>query len=166
MRFKPEFVTVNIDVSRYRREFDNKMTEIIKEAARSWLRTVLLIIPTWSRASRATFEALANEVGFNVTYGPLRAKKDRLLLGLSTSKGGLKIEKGKSYHFFYETDLRYLAYNNVNRVIVGQAPNVFAGLINPTPYRFTDAGQKDFESFAQNNVRLPNPYEFITRNKI
>ena len=165
MRFTADIKLINFDKSGYLQEFDDRMTEITKEAARSWLRTVLVIIPTWSRASRATFEALANEVGFNVTYGPQLSREDRLLLGLSTSRGGLSINRLKSYTFFYETDLRYLAYNEMNSATPGPPPQPYGQLTNPTPYRFREAGKNDFLSFAQ-QIRLPNPTDFITPKQI
>jgi len=138
------------------------MTQVTKDAAISWLTVVLAIIPTWSRASRATFNELAEAVGFPLTFGPVRSRKDRLNLGLSTSRGGLDTTS-TSWHFFYETDLRYLEYNEFNKVIFGEAPNVFSrsGLINPTPYNFQEAGLADFKSFAA-GVRLPNPFLFIS----
>ena len=165
MRFRPNIKLINFDKRGFLNHFDDQMRETTKEAARSWLRTVLVIIPTWSRASRATFEALANEVGFNVTYGPQLSKEDRLILGLSSSKGGLSIQKLKSYTFFYETDLRYLAYNEMNSATPGPPPQPFGLLTNPTPYNFREAGKNDFTSFAA-QIRLPNPIEFITPKQI
>lgn len=167
MRFHSRVNLIQFDRKRYVADVDEYMTEQTREAARSWLRVVLQIIPTWSGASRATFSHLAEEVNFPLTFGPIRSKEDRLLLGLSTSRGGLQIERGTSWHFFYETDLRYLAYNELNKVIFGQAPNVFSrsGLIHPTPYRFQDAGRADFLNFAK-GVRLPDPALFITGRRI
>jgi hypothetical protein len=84
-----------------------------------------------------------------------------LLLGLSTSNGGLQIEKLKKYTFFYETNLRYLKYNEENVAVPGPPPQPFGELTNPTPYNFREAGEKDFQSFCENSVRLPNPIEYI-----
>lgn len=167
MRFRSQVRLIDFDLRGYRQQLDARMTEIVKEAARSWLRTVLVIIPTWSRASRATFNELAEAVGFNLTFGPIRSREDRLSLGLSTGKGGLDIKPGRSWHFFYETSLRYLAYNEFNRVVFGRAPNVFSrsGLTNPTPYRFQEAGARDFQSFSE-QILLPSPIEFIRGRRI
>lgn len=166
MRFRAKVNLIDFNLRSYQVELAERMTETVKEAARSWLRTVLVIIPTWSRASRATFEELAEAVGFRITYGPIKSAEDRLILGLTSGRGGLNITK-TSWHFFYETDLRYLAYNEYNRVVFGQAPGVFSrsGLINPTPYKFQEAGAADFESFAK-EVLLPNPIEFIRPKRI
>lgn len=162
--FNAQLQEIVFDLTGYKRELQNHMEETTKDAARSWLRTVLDIVPTWSRASRATFEALANEVGFNVTYGPILSREDRLTLGLSTSRGGLEFQTA-SYHFFYETDLRYLEYNEFNNATPGLPPQPFGTLRNPTPYRFLEAGMRDFESF-QADVKLPSPLGFITGRPI
>lgn len=131
---------------------DKLLLEEVKVGARIWLKTVLAIVPTWSGASRATFEALAQAVGFNVTYGPIRSFKDRRPLGLGTGFGGLERGRG-GYQFYYRTSLRYLEFNEANRATVGVA-GVFRGLINPTPYKFFDAGEKAFLDYAK-TVRLP-----------
>ncbi len=144
---------------------DVVLTQVTVDAARKWLQVVLVIIPTWSRASRATFEALAREVGFPVTYGPILPGKDRFQLGKSTGKGGLEIVKFKSYHFFYETSLRYLAYNEANAAVAGDPPKPFGRLTHPTPYNFIDAGDAEFLSFSK-EVLLPSPFNFITGKRI
>lgn len=165
MKFKADIQLIDFDRDGYLKALDQHMRGTTEQAARSWLTTVLAIIPTWSRASRATFEQLANEVGFNVQYGPIQSIKDRLLLGLQTGRGGLDYKRGQWY-FWYETDLRYLAYNDKNKAVFGQAPNVFSrsGIPN-TPYRFQEAGKRDFESFAA-NVLLPSPMLFIRGRRI
>ncbi|MCI0559258.1 MAG: hypothetical protein MN733_12245 [Nitrososphaera sp.] len=165
MRFVTQLQLIDFDLQGYLGALDAKMEETTKQAAQSWLRTVLDIIPTWSKASRATFEALAREVGFSVTYGPLIAKKDRTSLGLSTGRGGLDIQRHVGYFFFYETDLRYLEYNQFNNAVPGPPPQPFGQLRNPTPYRFIEAGQNDFQSFAK-AVKLPNPALFISGRPI
>lgn len=164
MRFKPRLQLIDFDLGAYLRTMDDKLNEEITKAARSWLYTVLQIIPTWSRASRATFEALANSVGVSVSYGPLRSAKNRTNLGRQNSAGGVA-RQGSQIYFYYETTLRYLEYNQFNAATPGPPPQPWGELINPTPYRFLEAGQRDFESFVK-TVRLPNPALFITGRRI
>ena len=164
MQFKADVNLIDFDFAGYKKALKVEMTNKTREAGRVWLARVLVIIPTWSRASRATFEALAQAVGFNITYGPLKSRKDRLVLGLQTGRGGLEI-KPTTFHFFYETDLRYLAYNEFNNAQPGPPPQPFGQLIHPTPYHFQDAGRDAFQAFAA-NVRLPDPMQFIKPKKI
>jgi hypothetical protein len=138
---------------RLQENVDKQMLDLTKEAARVWLDAALAIVPTWSRASRATFEALAQAVGYTVTYGPIRSFTDRRPLGLRTGFGGLTREAKASYSFYYRSDLEYLNYNESNVARVGVA-GVFKGLINPTPYNFREAGEKAFRKFAQDKLGL------------
>jgi hypothetical protein len=165
MSFKMDLQIIDFDMKSYLSALDAKMEEVTKQAAKSWLRTVLDIIPTWSKASRATFEALAREVGASVTYGPLIAKKDRTSLGRRTGRGGLDIDQNNHYRFYYETDLQYLEYNEFNSATPGPPPQPYGRLRNPTPYNFLEAGRRDFESFAA-TVKLPNPALFISGRRI
>ena len=164
MKWKKKLVLIEFDRKAYMATLKKEMTNKTREAGRVWLARVLVIIPTWSRASRATFEALAQAVGFNITYGPQKSRRDRLILGLQTGRGGLEIT-ATSWHFFYETDLRYLAYNEFNNASPGPPPQPFGQLLNPTPYHFQDAGREAFERFAD-GVRLPNPGDFLVPKRL
>ena len=166
MIYKTQLNEIDFDLDGYINHLDEHMRDMTKEAARSWLTKVLSIVPTWSRASRATFEALGQSTGFIVSYGPIRAPKDRWSLGKSTGRGELEFTN-TSWSFWYETDLRYLAYNDQNAAIYGVAPGVFsrAGIPN-TPYNFVEAGQIDFKSFARNFVKLVDPTLYIKPKRI
>jgi len=163
-KFTTKLYKIDFDLKSYEAALDKKMEEVTKQAARSWLSTVLTIIPTWSKASRATFEALANEVGFSVTYGPLVARKDRTSLGRSTGGGGIE-RTAEGWFFTYETSLAYLEYNEFNNASPGPPPQPYGKLRNQTPYNFLEAGRNDFKSFAK-TVKLPDPTLFISGKPI
>lgn len=150
--WKANLKGLNLRLPIVKNQIDKRVLESTKEGARIWLDTVLAIVPTWSGASRATFEALAQAVGYNVTYGPIRSFKDRRSLGQGTGFGGIE-KTPAGYSFTYRTTLRYLEFNEANRATVGVA-GVFKGLINPTPYKFFDAGERAFLKYAS-KVRLP-----------
>ena len=168
MKWKSNFKAPKLNLSAYKAELDKYMQDWIKQAAQSWLQaTVISIIPTWSKASRATFQALAHDVGMSIPYGPQRSRTDRESLGLSTGKGGLK-SSAPRWHFYYRSSLRYLAYNEYNRAVWGPGPPApfrRAGLTHPTPYHFQEAGVKEFEAFSRFTA-LPNPYNFLKVEKI
>jgi hypothetical protein len=170
MKWTPNFKALKLDVAAYQAALSRYMQDWIKQAAQRWLQaTVISIIPTWSKASRATFQALARDVGMSIPYGPQQSRKDREALGLSTGSGGLELDPSASrWYFRYRSSLRYLAYNEYNRAVWGPeppAPFRRAGLIHPTPYHFQEAGQKEFEEFAHFTV-LPNPYKFLKTEKV
>jgi hypothetical protein len=168
MRFTAKFKKLNFDLQRCFAEIDQHLSEQTKRSGQIWLNaTVISIpIPTWSGASRATFQELARSLGTSVPIGPIKAKKDRTSLGRSVSKGGFKKDKVTlNYSFFYETDLRYLAYNEFNKAVKGPPPQPFTNNVRFTPYRFQDKGSKAWQEFAK-NVRLPNPYNFLKPENI
>lgn len=166
MRFKAQVNLVNFDKRRFLDHFNDQMTEVSKEAARKWLKVVTVLIPIWSRASIATFNELAEKVGYPLNVGTPVARIDRLSLGLQTGRGDLIVEKNKRWGFFYETDLRYLAWNEFNKAVRGDGSGWYsAHRDGPGPLRFQAAGAAEFESFAR-EVRLPNPIEFIRPKRI
>jgi len=170
MKFTYKFRAPELDLAAYRRHLSKYMEDWLKQAGREWLQaTVLAVIPTWSRASRATFQKLAQELGTSIPYGPQKSLKDRTALGLATgSDSGLQLDPDNArWHFRYHSTLRYLAYNEYNRVVYGQAPNVFSrsGLRHPTPYHFQEKGKKAFEEFSR-FTELPNPFKFLKGVKV
>lgn len=164
MIFQSDVQLIELDLTGYIDELNSRMQDTIRDAARSWLTVVLAIIPTWSRASRATFNELAEAVNFNLTFDNVPSAPDRLLLGLRTGRGGIETDNRTFWKFFYETDLRYLAFNEFNRAVVGQN-GVFAGLKRPGPYRFQRAGAQDFENFSK-GIRATDPTFFIRGRRI
>ena len=169
MRFKANFYAPTLDLAAYKAELNNHMEEWLKQAGRRWLdATVRVVIPTWSKASKATFQKLAGELGTSVPYGPLRSLKDRESLGLSAgSQSGLELNPSAGrWHFKYQSSLRYLAYNEYNRAVFGQG-GVFSrsGLRHPTLYNFQEKSLREFEDFAR-FTELPNPFKFIKKGKL
>lgn len=124
-------------------DLEEYLDSFVRAGGIKWLdATVLAIIPTWSKASRATFQKLANDLGTSIPYGTQRSKRDREALGLRNSKGsGLTSDKGQHY-FVYTTQLRYLIYNEFNRATAGPPPQPFSNNVRFTPYRFQDAGDQ------------------------
>ena len=154
--------SIQLDLAAWKRRMQIEMEDEITEAARDWLALVIAIVPVWSRASHATFKPLADAVGFTIPTQPLVAKEDRSDLGQNLSKGGLEIKKD-TFHFVYETNLRYLAANEFLHV---EFPDhvIFSptGLRTPTPFNFTAQGA---DQFRTRTPELPNPFDFLrTRN--
>lgn len=170
MKFTHSFTAPELDLGAYKRNLNDYMMDWLKQAGVQWLHaTVMAVIPTWSKASRATFQKLARELGTAVPYGPQRSRKDRESLGLATgNQSGVEPDPNNyRWHFKYHSTLRYLAYNEYNRVVYGVAPNVFSksGLRAATPYHFQEKGKRAFEEFVR-FTELPNPFKFIKKVKV
>jgi len=163
MKTTTKFKPLKLDEKAYKRALRAFFKQKIKEAVRVYLSaTVLAIIPTWSGASRATFEKLAHDAGTSIPYGPQRSIKDRKPLGRNTSAGSgihMNPATGK-WSFSYKTQLRYLEYNEYNRATKGFPPQPFSDKVRFTPYGFQASGAAAVTSFMK-KVKLPDPTKFM-----
>lgn len=158
-----EFVGIEIDMEAYRRVLLNTLRNLNERAGQAWIKTAVdeTPIPTWSGASRATFQKLATELGTSVPIGPIRAPKSRVSLGKSTSAASGTWEEGSEYvGFTYETELRYLAYNEYNKAVAGPPPQPYSNNVRFTPYNFQNRAKEMWE-YEASKGKLPNPYDYI-----
>lgn len=151
--WRKTLLRVDLNIGQYEKAVEDRMLEAVKQGARIWLQTALSIIPTWSGASRATFEPLAQAVGYTVSYGPIRAFYDGRPLGSSSGFGGIEKDRRGSYSFFYSSNLFRLNFNESNQASVGVG-GVKWGLLNATPYNFVEAANEAFTNYAK-TVSLP-----------
>jgi len=166
MKFKAEFYTMHLNMGVYEKAMLKALREYNERAGQAWIHTAVdkTPIPTWSGASRATFQKLAAELGTSVPIGSLRTKS-RVSLGQSTS-GGSGIIEDKSYvGFRYSTSLRYLAYNEYNAAKAGTPPAPFSNNVRFTPYGFQDRARSAWEAVAK-TAELPNPYKYLNKRKM
>ena len=163
MKFTFDFRGMELDLAAYEDYllkslgFDNKI------AGQKWLNEILkgTPIPTWSGASRATFQKLAAALGTSVPIGFTPAPADRTALGNALSEGEVIEDKKKAYvGFRYSTSLLHLHYNEYNQATAGRYPRPYSNNVRFTPYRFQGRAQKVWEEYAK-KVRLPDPYRFI-----
>lgn len=168
MKFKTEFYSITFDLAAYQKEMLNALRALNERAGQAWIHAAVdkTPIPTWSGASRATFQKLATELGTSIPIGPLRTKS-RVSLGRSTSTGSGVVEnKQISYvGFTYATNLRYLAYNEYNAAKAGSPPAPWSNNVRFTPYNFQDRANSAWQRVAD-KAELPNPYRYISRRKM
>jgi len=118
---------------------DQYVKETIEEAARAWVKAALEIIPTWSGASRATLQQLAQAVNVPVPISPKSTAPNRIGLGRLYSSGGIRNPKRAVWDFYYESTLQYLIANETKNV-KPRTEGLRGSLITPTPYKFRQAG--------------------------
>lgn len=167
--FQADFVSFTLNFEAYKNALLKYLREINRKAGQAWLHTAVdaTPIPTWSGASRATFQKLASELGTTVPIGPIVAPKSRVALGRSASAGsGVEENKSTPYvGFVYATNLQYLAYNEYNRAVPGPYPQPYSNRVRFTPYRFQIKALAAWEVEAS-KARLPNPYDYLSQRKI
>lgn len=170
-KFKARFKQIEINMAAWEKRFADVMSREIKRAAIVWLNaTVLLIIPVWSGASRATFLKLARAVSFPLTITGIQARSGENLraqgpsVGFQQSEGKLNLDRLKSgiATFTYETSLFHLVFNEYNNANDNpEAGRLFARLKEPGPYNFQKIGQDAFEDYARDAVVLPSPFKSL-----
>ena len=168
MKFKVRFRGFTVNEEAWRKRLNASMSKEIERAATVWLNaTVLLAIPVWSGASRATFLKLARAVSFPLTITGIKATRSdnsRALgpsVGFQQSKGKLEKDprRGK-FTFTYETSLFHLVFNEFNNANQNPvAGGLFAKLKQPGPYNFQKVGRDAFEDYARTAVELPSPWK-------
>jgi len=170
MKFTPNFTSIELDMPAYKRALYQYLIASLRGGGRKWLDATVRTsthIPTWSGASRATFQKLAQELGTTVPIGPIRAHKDRTALGRASAQGsGMFVDESKGlWQFVYQTQLRYLAYNEYNRAVAGAPPQPFSNNVRYTPYGFQAKGAKAWLAFTS-KLLLPSPFKYLRKGKL
>lgn len=167
MKFKCKFTTFSLDKAALLKEYDTYFNKHLRKAGIIWLDATVRSpthIPTWSGASRATFQKLAQALGTSVPIGRIRAVRNRSDWGRAASDGGIRTA-GYKYSFYYETSLEYLIFNESNVATPGPYPRPWSSNVKFTPYQFVAKGAKAVEAYAS-TLKLPDPTKHITRGKM
>lgn len=168
MRFITEFYSFKLDLQTYKKVVLNILRKMNEKAGQAWIDTAVnrTPIPTWSGASRATFQKLAKELGTSVPIGIIKARKSRVSLGKANSNSGVLVDRKRFFvGFIYSTTLRYLQYNEYNKAIAGPPPRPFSNNVRFTPYNFQGKAEKVWKQEAK-QAKLPDPYRYLIKRKM
>ncbi len=154
MRIIGSFALLSFDLPKARKALDDELNEIMREATRAWVRTVVSIVPTWSGASQSSIEPIAKLVGVPVFSSPVSGAPDRR----DTSKGQADLNlQGPRKFFRWNTSVFHFIYNeNNNANLVG------FHLRNPGPYHSQRKAQAAFNAVMRK--RLSRLRSRITRH--
>lgn len=178
MKVTCRFKGIQISKDTYKRRLDASLSKHLEKAAATWLNaTVLLLIPVWSGASRATFLKLAREVGFPLTITGIRANPDLISsqpdrwgprAGFQHSQGQVTKDPAIGlFKFTYGTDLFHLVFNEEQNANASPAAGrLFSRLENPGPYNFQEIGADAFIDYARTQVVVPSPWGAIKTTQI
>lgn len=178
MKIQCRFKAFQINVDTYKRRLDKLLSKHIEKAAATWLNaTVLLLIPVWSGASRATFLKLAREVNFPLTITGIKANPDLISsqpdrwgprAGFQHSKGSVTKDASIGlFTFTYGTDLFHLVFNEEQNANANPAAGrLFAKLKEPGPYNFQEIGADAFDDYARTQIVMPSPWGSLKTTQI
>jgi hypothetical protein len=131
------------------KDLDRQLSEILRDGATEWVRTVAAIVPNWSGMSRASLQPLADLVGVSVFASPVAGAPNRVAEGRAAAIPQPRLvfnDKGQ-YFFEWHSQVFHFVYNeNNNANLVG------FHLRNPGPYESMAQAEQSF--FRTVNPRL------------
>jgi hypothetical protein len=171
MKWKTELKSIDLNMKEYKRALFAYLKDINERAGQIWLfeATEKSPIPTYSGASRASFDILAAQLNTSVPIGPLRTKS-RIAEGLASgSRSKVYADKTKWYvGFQFVTTLGHLIYNERFAANPGPYPAPWSSNVRFTPYNFIDRSNSAWKTWAatQSLSNIPNPWDYLTGKKI
>ena len=164
MKVTHSFHAPRINVDQYRTALDRYMKEALAEGLMAWLDAVLLEIPNWTGASRATFWRLAQTINTQVD-----ASGPRVGIGQRAGDGSMQTDKTKGiYTFTFSTTLPWLIWNEYHNANVDPDPTKYpppAKLHKPGPYGFQLKGVYAFQRIAD-KVKLPLVAPYVKAHRV
>lgn len=164
LEFNTNFDVLELDAKKYTRTLDRILGQIIREAAREWLRAVLKSVPArggfpvLTGAAKSTLVPLGRFLRVAVPVNPV--KGDRRSLGLNSQHFKIIDDKNNggsfNYSFEWSTDLLHYFINE------------FYGYIPYAPWNTVEAGEQAFIEYIENalNTKIPNLQEYIQVKRI
>lgn len=153
-----------LDLSGYKKALHKEMMAAVSQGVMEWLEAVLMEIPVWSGASRATFLKLASSIQYSVPIDPVA--QSRIGMGRASGAGGMDIQPTLGvYKFSYSTSLPWLIWNEYHNANVDPDPTLFYRVIKEGPYNFQVQGAKAFLKFAE-GVGLPSIRPFVRAKRV
>jgi hypothetical protein len=161
MRMTAILQVPRLDVAAYKKRLAEDITAALTHAAFEWVQAALTGLPIWSGASAATFLKLSRELGFQISVDPKGNAPNRVSYGEKHSSGSFEANANTGvFSFSYETDLRWLVFNEFNNANITPDPGLFARLLTPGPYHFQERARAAYLR-AINGVSLPDVRAFV-----
>jgi len=162
-QIKGQFVQLGIEIERYSKSLDAAISAQIRQAAREWLKAVILKVPIWTGTSMGSLQPLGAYLKVKVPDHYVAVRK-----GYGPSVGRANQEfsfsrKGYVWTFsFTEEVAHYLVNEYFNANLLGYK------LITPGPYGSFYAGEVAFENYINEYLakRVPNLKDFISINYV
>lgn len=161
---KGSFVQLSLDVQRYTRTLDEAMQVQLRQAAREWLRAVILRVPVWAGTSRGSLRPLGSylrvavpispRVGPTATRGPS--------VGAGQSDFEFSSPRKGVYQFTFDEQVLHYRLNEFFDM------SGFLPLLTPTPWASFKAGETAFTRYVNDVLpkRLPRPEQFLVQKRI
>jgi len=151
-----------IDINRFTKTLDAAMDVQLRQAARAWLRAVILKVPVWTGMSRGSLKPLGSFLRVKVPISPKAVRKG-MGPGVGATQSAFKFGK-EGNKYIFEFDEQVMQYT-INEFFNVRPP---INLITPGPYGSFNAGADAFEKYVQNEMpgRLPRPEQATVTRRV
>jgi hypothetical protein len=169
-RFTGAFFGLKFAKAPFSKKVDEAIKVLIRNAAREWLRAMIVRIPVWTGQARGAVKFargpngnLAKYLNVSIPIVPRETRK-----GKNAQTGGRQgqytFRSGQHvYRFFFRSDVIYYIHNDF--FVRHDADRVREQI--RSPWRSLETGSKAFEEFLERNKKnLPRIQDAITKVEI
>lgn len=153
------FQKLYVDTARFTETLDENIKTQIRQAAREWLKAVILKVPVWTGTSKASLQPLGAYLKVKVDINPVAVRKG---YGLSEGRANQEFKFGREGNRWYFSFTEEVAHYLVNEYYNA---NVLQGLKlkTPGPYESFKAGERAFQQYIDEFLvkRVPNLKDFV-----
>jgi len=162
IELKGFFTKLTLDPGRYTKTLDKSMNVQLRQAARAWLRAVILKVPVWTGMSRGSLRPLGAFLRVAVPISPVASRKNYGIQAGANASAFKFSKEGTKYIFEFDEGVLHYTINEFYNV----KPPI--NLITPGPYGSFKAGELAFQTYVTDVLpgRLPRLEDIITTNRI
>ncbi len=155
---------IKLEYGKFTKSLNEIMETQLRNAAREWLRAVVIATPVYSGESRGSLLPLAGYLHRHIDIFPAHAWKVRppgptsLGIEVGASRGSYSFTSTNYvYTFTFSTEVPQFLINEFN-VGLGSPP-----LIHPTPWRALEAGENAINQYLDENIlkRFPKVSDYV-----
>jgi hypothetical protein len=155
----------------FKKKMDESIKRLIREAAREWLRAMIVRIPVWTgqtlgsvKFARGTNGNLSRYLNVAIPIVPHPSARVRSNKNPSTGRGTYSFTSGQHiYRFYFRSDVIYFLYND----FFVRTDRGAGGQQIEAPWLSMEAGAAAFrEALIRGKPRLPRIVDAIAKTRI
>ncbi len=166
MKTRIKIKGLKIDTRGFTKTFNEALDTQLRQAARAWLKEVIIHVPIWLGTSRGSLIPLGQflRVAIPITPNPKAHPRAGLGPTAGTAQGFFEfkhLEKGVTFTFRTEV------FHFIQNELYPHDPEVFH-LIEQTPWKSFRYGRQAFDKYLQENLKnkIPKIKDFVIREDI
>jgi hypothetical protein len=170
MKINLRLIYLKFNGNKLVKDIEDMLQRESRNAARAWLKAVLVKVPVWTGEARGSLRPLGAFLRVAVPISPSSSKwAQRAMLEGHTAEAGAA--QG-SFEFKTETKLRIVfeARTEVIHYLINEFHNVNPPihLIEPAPWLSHVAGKKAYLEYLEENLKnkIPNLKSYFVREKV